>query len=61
MSNCLDELVSSILMDIMNPGGTVDMGARDSVYLPQDRATTKQRPLFEELEDGNLILYEDEV
>jgi hypothetical protein len=36
------------------------MGALDTIYIPPNRTNTKQMPLFEELEDGNLIPYEDE-
>jgi hypothetical protein len=41
-------------------GGMLHMEDRDTVYIPPNRTSTKQMPLFEELEDGNLIPYEDE-
>ena len=41
-------------------GGILRMGARDTIYIPPNRTSTKQMPLFEELEDGNLIPYKDE-
>ena len=50
----------SDLIKMKSVGGMLRMGAQDTVYIPPNRTSTKQMPLFEELEDGNLIPYEDE-
>ena len=42
----------SDLTKMKSVGGMLHMVARDTVYIPPNRTSTKQMPLFEELEEN---------